>query len=411
MTRILHFADAHIDMVTQGRHDPASGLAVRTLDFLRALDTIVDTAIEEKVDLVIFAGDAYKDRTPVPTFQREWGRRMARLSHAGIVTLLVVGNHDLSPAAGRAHALQEFETLAVPFIHVAGKPNFYTSDDLGVPLQVLAIPWLSRSALIASQEMSAENPAEIYSAIEQLLTDLVSRWLDRVDPTLPVILAAHASVQGAVYGGERSVMLGHDLVLPGSIVFDPRLSYVALGHIHKAQDVHHGLQPPVIYPGSIERVDMGEAGDEKFFVIAHVASGESTRVEWRKLNGRRFIDRFVRLSSNSDILEQILRVLPSQNELQDVVLRLVIEYPFEWEGMIDELSIRRHCEPALEFVLIRRPQRETRLRIPEDHLISSLTPLDLLDIYLRTLDTSDDEMQALHNMAREVIASSAGVEN
>ncbi len=52
---------------------PQTGLPVRTQDFLKALDTIVDAAIEERVDLVLFAGDAYKDRTPVPTFQREWG--------------------------------------------------------------------------------------------------------------------------------------------------------------------------------------------------------------------------------------------------------------------------------------------------------------------------------------------------
>ena len=129
--KILHFADAHIDISTSGRHDPESGLAVRTIDFLKALDTIVDAAIAEKVDLVIFAGDAYKDRTPVPTFQREWGRRIMRLSQAGVPTLLLVGNHDLSPASGRAHALQEFETLAIPFIHVASRPRFYSPEDLG----------------------------------------------------------------------------------------------------------------------------------------------------------------------------------------------------------------------------------------------------------------------------------------
>jgi len=70
MIKILHFADAHIDMANYGRHDPSSGLPLRVLDFLKSLDIIVDTAIEERVDLVLFAGDAYKDRNPAPTFQR-----------------------------------------------------------------------------------------------------------------------------------------------------------------------------------------------------------------------------------------------------------------------------------------------------------------------------------------------------
>ena len=73
MPKILHFADAHIDMANYGRHDAQTGLPVRVMDFLKSLDTIVDAAIEEQVDLVLFAGDAYKDRNPAPTFQREWG--------------------------------------------------------------------------------------------------------------------------------------------------------------------------------------------------------------------------------------------------------------------------------------------------------------------------------------------------
>jgi exonuclease SbcD len=408
--RILHFADAHIDMVTQGRHDPASGLAVRTQDFLAALDTIINAAIDERVDLVIFAGDAYKDRTPVPTFQREWGRRIARLSHASIPTLLLVGNHDLSPAAGRAHALQEFETLAIPGVRVAGRPMFLMPADLGVPLQVLALPWVSRSSLMAAQEMSGEDPTEVYAELEQRLTNLVDLWLDKADPSLPVILAAHASVQGAIYGGERSVMLGSDMVLPASLVRDSRFSYVALGHIHKAQDVNKGQQPPVIYPGSIERVDFGEAGDEKFYVIAHIESGKPTHVEWRKLEGRRFIDCSVRLTNTDDIMEHIFTALPPQGELSDTILRLALEYPFEWEGMIDEQAIRRYAESCLEFHFLRRPQREARLRLPSDKAISSLTPLDLLDLYWRTLNTDAEESEALQQLAGEVIASAAGME-
>src|SRR5512133_2631365 len=107
--KLLHFADAHIDMANYGKHDPETGLPLRVLDFLKSLDTIVDTAISEKVDLVIFAGDAYKDRLPSPTYQREWGRRIIRLSEAKIPTILLTGNHDVSPASGRAHTLQEFD--------------------------------------------------------------------------------------------------------------------------------------------------------------------------------------------------------------------------------------------------------------------------------------------------------------
>src|SRR5512138_2416603 len=116
--KLLHFADAHIDMANYGRHDPETGLPLRVLDFLKSLETIVDTAIAERVDLVIFAGDAYKDRAPAPTFKREWGRRIIRLSRASFATLLLVCNHYLAPSIDNAHAIQKFATLTVPYVRV-----------------------------------------------------------------------------------------------------------------------------------------------------------------------------------------------------------------------------------------------------------------------------------------------------
>jgi len=408
MLTLLHFADAHIDIASHGRHDAASGLPVRVLDFLKALDTIVDTAIQERVDLVIFAGDAYKDRTPVPTFQREWGRRIARLSQAGIRTLLLVGNHDLSPSVGRAHALQEFDTLAVPYVHVVGKPSLLRPDDLdGLPAQVLALPWVSRSGLMASLSLSGAEPERVYEELGARLEALVQGWLQQIDPTLPVILIAHGSVQGAVYGGERSVMLGGDLVLPGALVRDPRLDYVALGHIHKAQNLNKGAHPPVIYPGSIERVDFGEAGDDKFFVVARVERG-ACDVEWRRLQGRRFVDRSLTLSRSEDILGQMLAVLPEREALQDAIVRLVVEYPRGWENLFDEAALRRYLEPAFEFHLVRRPMMEGRIRLPSDQTISSLTVMDLLDLYWKTLKTDVDEVPALQALAAEILATQMG---
>ena len=203
---------------------------------------------------------------------------------AKIPTLLLVGNHDLSPAMGRAHAIQEFDTLQVPFVRVLQKPEFLTPDDLwGLPVQVIAMPWVSRSGLMASVDASAVDVRELFARIEDRISCLVEAWMSEADSSLPLILTAHASVEGAMFGAERMVMLGSDLVLPTSLVKDRRLDYVAMGHIHKPQDVNEGNHPPVIYPGSIERIDFGEAHDKKFFVIADLEKGKNTNVEWREI--------------------------------------------------------------------------------------------------------------------------------
>jgi len=405
MPRILHFADAHIDMANYGRHDPQSGLPLRVIDFLKSLDTIVETAIQERVDLVLFAGDAYKDRNPAPTFQREWGRRIIRLSRAGIPTLLLVGNHDLSPALGRAHAIEEFTTLEVPHVRVLDRPTFLQPDELeGVGLQILALPWVSRAGLIAQLGLRAAEPGQIFEELETRLTELVQSWLEVADPSLPTVLTAHASVQGAKYGGERTVMLGNDLVLPGSLVRDPRLDYVALGHIHKPQDLNKNAHPPVIYPGSIERVDFGEVNDEKFFVVADIQRGQ-TQVEWRKLTGiRPFIDREVILKSKEDLNERLRKALPSQEKLKDAIVRLTMEYPHGWEELIDDAALREYCSNAFEFHLVKRPQIEGRVRLPGDQSVGSLSSLELLDIYWRASHIDQVEAEELKRLAAAVIA-------
>lgn len=401
--KLLHFADAHIDMANYGRHDPQTGLPLRVLDFLRSLDTIVDAAISEQVDMVIFAGDAYKDRSPAPTFQREWGKRIIRLSQAKIPTLLLVGNHDLSPAMGRAHAIQEFDTLQVPFVRVLQSPQFLSSDSLwGLPIQVIAMPWVTRSALMASLEMSGAEPSEVFASIESRISELVEGWMSEADSSLPLILTAHASVEGASFGAERLVMLGSDLVLPTSLVKDGRLDYVAMGHIHKPQDVNKGNHPPVIYPGSIERIDFGEAHDDKFYIIAEVSRG-ATEVQWRKIDGTRpFIERRAVIQSMENVTEYLISVLPNVNQMSEAIIKLTVEYPRELDVLIDEVKLRKYCECAFEFHLAKRPKSDARVRIPDGQTVSSLSPLELLNQYFEAAKIKEsDELQQL---AREIIA-------
>jgi exonuclease SbcD len=402
MMKILHFADAHIDMANYGRHDPGTGLPVRVLDFLKSLDAIVDAAISEKVDMVIFAGDAYKDRSPAPTFQREWGRRIMRLSQAKIPTLLLIGNHDISPSIGRAHALQEFKTLQVPFVRVLDQPCFLKQDDLwGLPLQVIGMPWIARSGLMAAT--GETNSTEAFSRIEGNIGELVEGWLEEADSSLPVVLTAHASIEGAKFGGERLVMLGNDLVLSGSLVKNKKFSYVAMGHIHKPQDVNEGFQPPVIYPGSIERVDFGEAKEDRFFVIAGIEKGLDTKVDWIQLTGvRKFIDRRTVLRSSENVNQALKDALPSPKDMSEAIVRLSVEYPREWDTLIDETAIRKYIEGVFEFQLVKRPQSESRVRIAEGQVVGSLSPLDLLAQYFDASKTSDkDELQKL---AQEIIS-------
>ncbi len=402
--RLLHFADAHIDLVTYGRRDPQTGLPVRVLDFLRALDTIVETAIREQVDLVLFAGDAFKDRRPAPVYFREWAKRILRLSQANIPTLLLVGNHDYTPAFGHTHALALFDLFATPQVRVLDRPALLGPEDLwGLPLQVLALPWLSPVRLLSelhTQEISLQ-------ALHEQLGAAIHQWfserLAQANPNLPLVLLAHATVQGARYSTERMVMLGDDLVLPPALVKNPRFAYVALGHIHKAQDLNEGAQPPVVYPGSIERIDFGEANDEKRFVLVELTPGKPTQYTWHPLPGRPFVDRFVRLTSPEGVTARLLEALGPAEKLADAVVRLVVEYPREWEALIDDRALRAHTAQALMFHLVKRPQSTPRLRLPTDRSVESLSPEELLERYWLAQNRPQEEIASLKALARQII--------
>ncbi len=405
MLKILHFADAHIDSANYGRLNVQTGISERAMDFLRSLDEIVDTAIQEKVDLVIFSGDAYRDRSPKPTFQREWGKRMMRLSHARIPTILLTGNHDTTPNTLKAHALNEFDTLEVPYLHVVSSPSFLRPENLdGVPLQVIAIPWVFASGLKASLNITAGMTLDPVEALEKRLTDLIYSLMDDADPDLSLLMTAHATIAGAKVGTERTIMLGKDLTLPAGLVKDPRLSYVALGHIHKAQNLNEGNQPPVIYSGSIERVDFSEAEDDKYFVVAHVEKGKDTRIEWRKIqNTRKYIDLAVTLEDGKELNQKLLAALPSQEKLDGAVVRMVINYPKDLESMIDDASLKAAVESAFEFKLVKKPETKDRTHIFADAEVNSLSSIELLERYLRSLHMEEEQRKALEALARQVI--------
>ena len=117
--KILHFADLHIGVENHGFPDPKTGISTRLLDFLKTYDEMIDYAIDQNVDLVVFAGDAYKVRDPSQTHQKEFTNRIIKLAKNNIATYLVAGNHDLPAIQGKANALEVFPIFNQDMVHVS----------------------------------------------------------------------------------------------------------------------------------------------------------------------------------------------------------------------------------------------------------------------------------------------------
>lgn len=384
MIKILHLADLHIGMENYGKIDPATGLHSRLLDYLRCFDEAIEIGMREEVDLVLIAGDIYKNRTPNPTHQREFAKRIRRICAAGIPVFIITGNHDISPALGRAHAVEIFATLDIEGVTIADRPKLHWIETRKGEVQIIALPWISRQSLLTKEELKQASLNEIESELRKRVDRFIEQSAAELDPNVPAVLAFHGSIDGAVLGAERSITLGQDMVLARSIVAQAGIDYVALGHIHKHQSL--GEHPPIVYPGSIERIDFGEAKDDKGCVIVELERGNA-RWQFHPLDARPFVSIEHDLRSSSDPLGLVRTLIAHQN-LARAVVRVELQASREQVVALREDEIRRMLEEAGAFHVanvtlnVERPSRR-RFAGAEQALMDGLTPRKALEIFLR----------------------------
>jgi exonuclease SbcD len=405
--KIIHFADLHLGVETYGRIDPATGLSSRLNDFLAVFDELVDYALENKVDLVLFCGDAYKSREPTQTQQREFARRINRLATAGTPVFLLTGNHDLPNAIGRATATEIFDTLAVKNVYVASKPDTYKITTRGGVIQIVAIPWLRRSTLISREDTKNFNLEQVTHKMQEALTQVIADKTAALDPSLPAILAAHVSVGSAKAGSETMMSIGQEPVLLLSTVALPAYDYIALGHIHKQQVLLES--PPVIYAGSLERIDFGEENDEKGFYVIDIhpnARGDKRQAsyEFHPVKARRFLTIKVTLEAEeADPTSAVLNAINAQQEkINNAIVRLIITLPSSLEGQLRNNDIKDALKGAYHLSIAREIQREARLRLGT-RTIEEITPLDALKKYLESQQVSPERQKIFLEYGEKLI--------
>jgi exonuclease SbcD len=400
--RLLHFADIHIGMENYGGIEPGTGVNSRVMDFLRRMTDIVEHAEEHGADLAIFAGDAFKTRSPNPTFQREFARRIMRLSRQCPVVLLV-GNHDIPAQSERASSVEIFHTLDVENVIVGRTAEMHLIETRQGPVQVATVPYPIKGRLLDDIP-----PGTSLSHLDDLLrqkVDLIIRDLAAsVDPATPAVLTGHFTVQGARYGSERNVMLGRDVSVLLSTVADTAWDYVAMGHIHYYQDMNKGHQPPVVYSGSVERIDFGEEADPKGFCWVDLERGKSS-YSFVPVKARPFItiesDVRGHVKPMTKIMDDIERY-----DLAGAIVRVLIRATPDNENLINDRQIAHVLhEASVAYVaaIQRDVEHPIRSRLGVER-IEGLTALELLGHYFRTKEIEELRGQLLQEYAERIFA-------
>ena len=380
MVTVLHLSDIHMGSgFTHGRINPETGMNTRLEDFVTTLSRCIDRAIAAPADLVLFGGDAFPDATPPPLVQQAFASQFRRLADAGIPTVLLVGNHDQHAQGQGGASLCIYRTLGVPGIVVGDRLTTHNIATRSGPVQVVTLPWLTPSVLLTRPEMAGLSMTEVSQHLLDRLRVALEGEIRRLDPDLPTILLAHLMTDTATFGAERFLAVGRGFNVPMALLARDCFDYVALGHVHRHQILCES--PPVVYPGSIERVDFSEAEEDKGYVWATVTKGH-TQLEFCPLPVRPFLTITADLTAAAAPQETLLQAI-AQHSLTEAVVRLMYHLRPDQVDQIDQTALYDALAVAHTYTL--HPQivtQKSRSRLPELTPGTSLDPLAALQTYL-----------------------------
>jgi exonuclease SbcD len=407
--KFLHFADVHLGIENYGRIDPSTGLHTRLQDFIKCFSFAIDIALEEKVDLVLFAGDAYKTSNPNPTHQREFARQIYRLSEAKIPVIMINGNHDIPVSFGRATSLDIFDTLNVSGMRVVTEPELLNIETKAGLVQVFGIPWPTKNLFLVKEEYKNFTDEEITLEIQKRVNDKIIEYARVINPNIPAIFTAHLAAEEATYSGsERSAIIGRDPVFPTLILAQQEFDYVALGHIHKFQDLNLDSHPPVVYSGSIERINFGEEKDDKGVCLVNIEKGK-TSYEFIPVPARKFVTIEVTISEEQEPTNALIREI-EKYDLSEAVVRVFYTMSAEKEDLMDFKRINSALEGAFLVTTIAKKSKPEERRKRVEEITEDLGMLEAMDKYIQNNPDLVSLSEELKTHAQELEKEFEGAE-
>jgi len=406
--RLMHFSDVHFGVENYGRFDAETGLNSRLLDFRNSLTEAIDGALTSGVDCAIFTGDAYKTRDPNQTHQREFAACIRRLTSQSVPVVLLAGNHDIPNARGRANSIEIFAALASDLVHVLDRAMvLQVPTRRGQILQIASLPYITRSSQVSREESAGKGVQETVD----IVADKYKKVLDslraecRKNPDLPTILMGHFTVSTASIGQTQTTYLTNEPQAPKGELTNADFDYVALGHIHKFQDLNLGYQPPIVYSGSIERIDFGERNEPKGYVMADIARGH-TQYKFVEVGARPFIEIDVDLTrGNGDPTDRLLDAI-RKHDLSRAIVKLTYRISSADAPLLREPQIRAVLSTAFLVAAIHKDIVRDDKRDQSRLLTESLDPISGLAAYIETRESLRPRRDELLDLARKLLDDS-----
>jgi DNA repair protein SbcD/Mre11 len=386
MIKFFHTADIHLGVENYGKINPKTGIHSRLLDFKNSFEQCVNKAIEEKIDFFLFCGDAYKTAYPTPTQQKILMQLFFKLQEAGIPIVVVVGNHDHPLSFGKANSLDVLDDLPLDGFHVFSKPKILNLKTKNGPIQIVGLPWPTRNNITSAQQFHLKSSQEITQYLSQAVGEIIKNLAGQLDKNIPAILAGHLTVSTGVFSGsEKCAVFGNDPIFLPSQLALPQFDYVALGHLHRHQNLNKNGNPAVVYSGSTERIDFGERKEEKGFCRVMInpsihspsANSQDDKVTYKfiPLKTRPMIQIEVTLEAGKNQTEQVLQEI-EKYDIENAIIKIIYHVPEGKPDKVDLQKIQSQCSKIAyiaSITPIRKPTiREKRATLKVDMDINTL---------------------------------------
>lgn len=373
--RLLHTSDWHVGKKIRGhsRHD----------EHVAVLGEIVGIAEERSVDVVLVAGDLFETASPPAEAEDLVYRTLLAFARSGAHVAVIAGNHDNARRLAAVGPLLELGNIHL--LTEAAPPDaggMRTIDVDGVALNLAMLPFVSQRGIVRATQLmdqAAFEHANAYAARVQTLLKLLS---EPFSPDAVNVIMAHAFVQGgSIGGGERLAHLVEEYAVKAQS-FPASASYVALGHLHSAQQI--AGPAPIHYCGSPLQLDFGDSEQAKQVKIVDVEPRAPATVDAVRLS------RGLALRTLRGTLEEVRSAAETDSAMDNPPwLRVRLDEPRR-AGLADD--VRNLLGDRVVDVQITQANEVTN-KGPQR--CTGRDPVDLFGDYLSELGIDDEQIKTL----------------
>ncbi len=364
--KLLHTSDWHVGRKIRGRSRSDEQRAV--------LGEIVTIAGEESVDITVVSGDLFDVSSPSPEDEKLVYRALVDLATISPVAV-IAGNHDGANRLEAVTPLLELGRVVVASSVLRPEEGGVVRfDDIGLKLALL--PFVSQRSIVKVAQIMNLDPDQHHQDYEARIRQVIAALTSEMSTDTVNVLAGHMTVYGATAGGgeRESHIFGY--AIPAQ-AFPGHLSYVALGHLHRQQNIPAASQ--VWYSGSLLQLDFGERADSKGVLIVEAEPARPAAV------------RPVPLSSGVPLIQlegTLEQVLSRADELEGAYVRVVLDEVGR-SGLNEEV---REAIPGAVDVLVRASVDHRARKTIER---AGRTPSELFAEYLGVVGAEDPAVLAL----------------